>query len=146
MQKAVGGMSDDPEAESVVRDLMLAAEHTPLKRDVLMWRGVRNWQAVFGTEDLEELATYDEEQARFTAITTSREVAEGEFTTFGKAGALLRIKAKQGTKGVWMPANGDSSEELKRQQEFLVPPGARMKVTSVQGGKLPVIEVELSDE
>lgn len=144
VQKAADGLSDDPEALKVLDELDDAARKTPLKQDVLMWRGVRNWNAAFNTDTLSELASYDEEQSRFTAISADRNTAEKEFTTFGKAGALLRIKAKKGTPGIWMPTNGDPT--MVSQQEFLVPPGARIKVVSVRDGKMPIIEVELSHE
>lgn len=146
VQKAADGVNDDPEALKVLDELDVAARRTPLQRDVLMWRGVRNWQAAFGLESLKEIATYDKEQARFTAISSDRKVAEEEFTTFDKAGALLKITARKGTPGIWMPANGSDSHELIRQQEFLVPPGARIRVVSVRNGELPIIEVELLNE
>ncbi|KAB1504358.1 hypothetical protein F7230_04580 [Corynebacterium sp. 320] len=137
-------MSDDVGAQQVAEALDMAARHTPLKRDVLMWRGVRNWQAVFGETDLSGLPGLEIDQRRFTAVSTDRSVAEEEFTTFGKAGALLKMTVRKGTPGVWMPANG--SQELAYQQEFLVPPGAIMKVIKVEKGELPTIHVELSNE
>lgn len=146
VQKAVEGKSPDPAALRVAAELRRAAVKTPLESDVLMWRGVRNWHTAFGSESLEELALYDEEQARFTAISSDRRISEEQFTTFGKAGALLTIRAKKGTPGIWMPSNGSADEDLVAQQEFLVPPGARMRVVNVSRGELPIIEVEMSYE
>lgn len=45
-----------------------------------------------------------------------------------------------------MPSNGSADEDLVAQQEFLVPPGARMRVVNVSRGELPIIEVEMSYE
>lgn len=146
VQKAVEGKSSDSETLLVAAELRRAAVKTPLESDVLMWRGVRNWHTAFGVESLEELALYDEEQARFIAISSDRRISEEQFTTFGKAGALLKIRAKKGTPGIWMPSNGSTDEDLVAQQEFLVPPGARMRVVNVSRGKLPIIEVEMSYE
>lgn len=146
VQKASEGLSSDPEALEILDLLDAAAQLTPLKRDVLMWRGVRNWHAMFGTDSIEELAKYDEDQVRFTAISSERKVAEEQFTSYGRAGALLKMYVRKGTPGIWMPSNGSSAKELVEQQEFLIPPGARIKVVSVTRGKLPIIEVEVSYE
>ncbi|KGM18175.1 hypothetical protein [Corynebacterium auriscanis] len=106
------------------------------------WCGVRNWHDEFGVETIEELLDKERFKAkRFKAITAAREVAEEEFRTFGKAGALLKITARKGTPGIWMPTNGDA--ELVPQQEFLVPPGATMKVVRVEKGEVPLIHVEM---
>ncbi|QDZ42215.1 hypothetical protein [Corynebacterium sp. sy039] len=122
VQDVVEDKSSDSEAVSVAQDLIRSAHQTPLQSDVLMWRGVRNWHTTFGTDDLDNLPGWEDEQERFTPITSSREVATNEFTTYGKAGALLRVEAKKGTPGIWMPTNGSDDEELVMQQEFLVPP------------------------
>lgn len=61
--------------------------------------GVRNWNKAFGVKTLSELDGFDRQQSRFIAIGTSRAVAEDEFTTFGKAGALLRVRARKGSPG-----------------------------------------------
>lgn len=145
VQKAATGASSNGDTLSVASDLDAASKLTPLKNDVLMWRGVRNWHAAFGVSSTDELKKYNSIQARFTAITADRSVAEEEFTTFGKAGALLKVHAKKDTAGVWMPTNGSSETELMRQQEYLLPPGARIRVVRVEQGRIPIIHVEVSN-
>lgn len=143
VQTVAEGSSVDQEAVRVVSDLDEVTRLTSLKRDVLMWRGVRNWDKAFGVKTLSELDGFDRQQSRFIAIGTSREVAEDEFTTFGKACALLRVKARKGSSGVWMPTNGNPDRAY--QQEFLLPPGVRVKVVGVKRGNPPIIDMEVSD-
>lgn len=145
VQKAADGASDDPEALKVLDELDDAARKTPLESDVLMWRGVRNWHAEFEVESYDELLGAGQIQmSRFKALSADREQSEADFTSHGKAGALLRLKVKKGTPGIWMPTNGD--EKMISQQEFLAPPGAMMRVIRVEKGEVPVIHVEMSYE
>lgn len=82
-RKSTLGLLADQEVLEVTESLDFAAQNTPLQRDVLMWRGVRNWDKTFGVESLDELKSYDEEQLRFTAISTSRGTAEEDMARLG---------------------------------------------------------------
>ncbi|WP_373120723.1 hypothetical protein [Mycobacterium marinum] len=143
VQRAVNGQDADVAAYDVADDLQDLME--PLPENVVVWRGVRSTEAVFGvpSENLEELVGTDRVVPRFFATSLDRNVAEGEFTRPGPSPALYRIAAQAGTPALWVPPLGSVSEVY--QQELLFPPGVVVRILNVDRTySVPIVEVEVS--
>jgi hypothetical protein len=143
VQRAVSGQDADAAAYDVADDLQDLME--PLPENVVVWRGVRSAEAVFGvpSENLEELVGTDRVVPRFFATSLDRNLAEDEFTRPGPCPALYRIAAQAGTPALWVPPLGRVSEVY--QQELLFPPGVVVRILNVvRTYSVPIVEVEVS--
>ncbi|MCF8610052.1 phage head morphogenesis protein [Gordonia sp. HY285] len=132
---------DDDEADDV-RDLLddLIARN-PLPRPVLVWRGVRNLEAMFGdaARNLASLIGESIPLAGFTAASTSPEVATS-FTIPGKLKGLLRVAVRAGMGHLWVAGAGDPA--LAEQRELLLR-ASEIVILGVTDGAVPVIDVEV---
>lgn len=124
----------------ILQELLDAAQETTLSHDVQLWRGVKNWREIFPGLELESLKGEVIDQLRFVPLSASERVAAKFSSSRYPNRAKLKVYVLKGTHGVWMPSNGD--ERFENQWEFLLPPGVKMVVKSVDTSQpKPVIEV-----
>lgn len=119
----------------------------PIPEDVVVWRGLRDVEKAFpgaDANDIEALIGRAFPQARFTATSADRQVAENEFTRPGRNPVLLRVRAKAGASAVWAPPLGGASNAY--QQELLFTPGTVIRILGIDRiYSVPIVEVEVSD-
>ena len=143
VQRAVSGLDAGAAAYDIADDLQDLME--PLPDKVVVWRGVRSADTVFGvpSEELEELVGTDRVVPRFFATSLDQNIAEDEFTSPGPRPALYRITAQAGTPALWVPPLGRFGEMY--QQELLFPPGVVVRILDVvRTYSVPIVEVEVS--
>lgn len=121
-----------------VDDLLLAVFAGRLSTDIVIYRGLRNWQTVFRSLQPGELAFV----SGFMATSVSEEVAQAEFGR-GRHPALLQISRTQQTRAAWVAGVGEN--KLRYQGEVLLPPIGQLRTVRCQSlsNGVPSVDVDV---
>lgn len=123
----------------MIDDLEAAIAAGSVPRRMTVYRGVRNLEHTFGTDDLDVLVDGRERvMPGFTAASVVRDVALSEFS--GPRGGLLEIDVPSGVSALWVAGAGDP--RLRYQGEVLFRDRLRLRVTAARReGDLTVLSV-----
>lgn len=146
IQAAVSSGEMSAATRVVVRDLLEVTGNSLIPEDLVLWRGIRSSEQVFGISapELRTLIGQEVVQTRFLAGSLSESVARDQFTKPELAGGavLLRMKVAAGIPAAWIAGAGRA--EMRSQLEVLLRPRHSLRIVDVQyPDGVPVIEVEV---
>lgn len=112
--------------EEVTLRVDAAIERGVLQRDVMCYRGLRDYARLFGSREPSELPGFGFEERAYCSTSTD-EFRAMRFTT--SRGCVLTFEAPDGMSAAWMPAL--AHETFRRQRELLLPRGLWFRVEDV---------------
>lgn len=118
-----------------------AIEKGSLMGDIRLYRGLRDWEQVFGVPDLESLVGHEFNEHGYFSSSIDPKVATG-MTVMGVRPTLFVVDAPGGSEAAWLSLAGDR----RRREEFevLLPRRRRVKIEGVGAyGDVPTIEGRL---
>jgi hypothetical protein len=123
----------------VALDRALGKGFTP--RDMVLYRGIDDWQTVLGSAT--KGSTFSKKN--YAATTTVRSIAN-DFI-YRDNGAVMKIRVPAGSKGAWIGGrvSDESDAGMKGEREFLLPRNSKFRITGYSRTPLGqrVIEVDL---
>lgn len=130
------------EYKKVVRNIDSAMARSPLRKDVTVYRGIRDGPSVFGSSwDESSMTGMEFTSHTYSSTTVNKHMAESfGGDSYDATNVMLHVNLKRGQRGVALCDHWDCPED-----EILLPRGARFRVTKDLGmvGLQRVLEVEM---